>query len=109
MGYDRGNDVAVPFEGVSRRHARIAFDGKDYWIEDAGSANGTYLNAVRLVQKERLKHLDVVTLGRRADLIFVRRAVEDAPARPSAESSPRNSSSWTAWTPARCGRSPRAA
>ena len=78
VGYDRSNDVVVPFEGVSRRHARLAFDGKDYWIEDLGSANGTYLNAARLTQRERLKHLDVVTLGRRADLIFVRRSVEAA-------------------------------
>jgi pSer/pThr/pTyr-binding forkhead associated (FHA) protein len=76
VGYDRSNDVAVAFEGVSRRHARISFDGKEYWIEDVGSANGTYLNAVRLTQRERLKHLDVVTLGRRADLIFMRRSVE---------------------------------
>ncbi|MEP6994436.1 MAG: FHA domain-containing protein [Acidobacteriota bacterium] len=76
VGYDRSNDVVVPFEGVSRRHARISFDGRDYWIEDVGSANGTFLNAVRLTQKERLKHLDIVTLGRRADLIFMRRTVE---------------------------------
>jgi pSer/pThr/pTyr-binding forkhead associated (FHA) protein len=76
VGYDRSNDVAIAFEGVSRRHARISFDGKEYWIEDVGSANGTYLNAVRLNQRERLKHLDVVTLGRRADLIFMRRSVE---------------------------------
>lgn len=74
IGYDRSNDVAIPYEGVSRRHALIRFDGKEYWIEDVGSANGTYLNATRLLQRERLKHLDVVTLGRRADLIFVRRS-----------------------------------
>lgn len=78
IGYDRSNDVPVSFEGVSRRHARISFDGKDYWIEDVGSANGTFLNAIRLARKERLKHLDIVTLGRRADLIFVRRSVDVA-------------------------------
>jgi pSer/pThr/pTyr-binding forkhead associated (FHA) protein len=76
VGYDRSNDVRIPYEGVSRHHAKIAFDGKDYWIEDVGSANGTYLNAARLSQRERLKHLDVVTLGRRADLIFVRRSAD---------------------------------
>jgi pSer/pThr/pTyr-binding forkhead associated (FHA) protein len=78
IGYDPANDVRVPFEGVSRRHARITFDGKEYWIEDSGSANGTFLNGNRLRRKERLRHLDVVTLGRRTDLIFVRKAMESS-------------------------------
>ena len=78
VGFDRTNDVAVPFEGVSRRHARISFDGKAYWIEDLGSSNGTFLNGRRLVRKQRLAHLDVVTLGRYADLIFVRRQIPRA-------------------------------
>ncbi len=78
VGFDRTNEVAVPFEGVSRRHARISFDGKSYWIEDLGSSNGTFLNGRRLVRKQRLAHLDVATLGRYADLICVRRQVQTA-------------------------------
>jgi pSer/pThr/pTyr-binding forkhead associated (FHA) protein len=73
VGYAKGNDIVVPFEGVSRRHARISFDGKSYWIEDAGSANKTFVNGRRVIKKKRLEHLDVVTLGRRTDLIFVRK------------------------------------
>ena len=76
IGYDPANEVRVPFEGVSRRHARITFDGKEFWIQDIGSSNGTFLNGNRLRRKERLRHLDVVTLGRRVDLIFVRKAME---------------------------------
>jgi pSer/pThr/pTyr-binding forkhead associated (FHA) protein len=78
IGYDPANDVRVPFEGVSRRHARITFDGKEFWIQDSGSSNGTFLNGNRLRRKERLRHLDVVTLGRRVDLIFVRKAMESS-------------------------------
>ncbi len=78
VGFDRTNEVAIPFEGVSRRHARISFDGKSYWIDDLGSSNGTFLNGRRLIRKQRLAHLDVVTLGRYADLIFVRRQVPTA-------------------------------
>ncbi len=29
---------------VSRNHAQIRFDGKDYYIQDMGSSNGTYIN-----------------------------------------------------------------
>ncbi|MEL7246437.1 MAG: FHA domain-containing protein [Cyanobacteria bacterium J06573_2] len=31
-------------ELVSRNHAQICFDGKDYFIQDTGSTNGTYIN-----------------------------------------------------------------
>ncbi|MBU1896537.1 FHA domain-containing protein, partial [Myxococcota bacterium] len=35
---------------VSRRHARILFDGRDYTLEDLKSSNGTYLNNQRIMQ-----------------------------------------------------------
>jgi pSer/pThr/pTyr-binding forkhead associated (FHA) protein len=78
IGFGGGSVLRVPMEGVSRRHAKVTFDGKDYWIEDAGSSNGTFVNGVRLRKKERLKHLDIVTLGRSTDLIFFSRAREAA-------------------------------
>ncbi len=31
--------------GVSRRHARLSTDGQRWWVEDLGSANGTYVGA----------------------------------------------------------------
>lgn len=33
---------------VSRRHARVIFDGSAYWIEDCGSANGVFVNNERV-------------------------------------------------------------
>jgi pSer/pThr/pTyr-binding forkhead associated (FHA) protein len=79
LGFDASNEVRLPFEGVSRSHAKILRDQKGYWIEDAGSANGTFLNGQRVVRRRRLEHLDVVRFGRRHRLIFVRKA---APATP---------------------------
>jgi pSer/pThr/pTyr-binding forkhead associated (FHA) protein len=78
LGFGGGNVVRVPMEGVSRHHAKITFDGKDYWLEDAGSSNGTFVNGVRVRTRERLKHLDVVTLGRATDLIFFLKARDGA-------------------------------
>ncbi|HEV8232887.1 MAG TPA: FHA domain-containing protein [Thermoanaerobaculia bacterium] len=78
LGFGGGNVVRVPMEGVSRHHAKITFDGKDYWLEDAGSSNGTFVNGVRVRKRERLKHLDVVTLGRATDLIFFLKARDGA-------------------------------
>ena len=52
--------------GVSRRHARLLLKGVDLLIEDLHSANGTWVNDVRLAanQPYPLKHGDLIRLGR---------------------------------------------
>jgi pSer/pThr/pTyr-binding forkhead associated (FHA) protein len=70
IGRERGAAVSVPVEGVSRRHARLRWDGRSHWIEDLKSTNGTFLNG-EIVRESRLRHLDVVTLGKAVDLVFV--------------------------------------
>lgn len=70
IGAAADNDFRVEITGISRHHARIVHEGADYWLEDSGSTNGTFVNGLR-VARERLRHLDVVTLGRGVDLIAV--------------------------------------
>jgi pSer/pThr/pTyr-binding forkhead associated (FHA) protein len=79
LGREPGLGVALPVEGVSRRHARIKWDGKSHWIEDLRSTNGTFVNG-KAVVREKLRHLDVITLGREVDLLLLARPAE-APAR----------------------------
>jgi hypothetical protein len=38
----------MPESGVSRLHGKIHQRGSSYWVEDSGSANGTFLNGQRL-------------------------------------------------------------
>lgn len=56
-------DLPIDQESVSRHHARITFDGKDYWIQDLGSTNGTFVSDVA-VQKQRLVDGEQVRIGR---------------------------------------------
>ncbi len=49
---------------VSRVHATIYVEGNTYFIEDLGSANGTYLNHTLLLPRTRYS----VNLGDRIDL-----------------------------------------
>jgi pSer/pThr/pTyr-binding forkhead associated (FHA) protein len=70
VGRDTGAGISVPVEGVSRQHAKIHWDGKAYWIEDLKSTNGTFVNG-QATMRERLKHLDVIGLGKEVDLIFL--------------------------------------
>jgi len=84
IGAAREADVRIRAKGVSRIHASLWREGDNYYLEDAGSTNGTFLSGIR-IQKDRLRHLDVVTLGRSVDLIFVVHDDEPsaaAPARP---------------------------
>ena len=82
IGAARKADVRIQVEGVSRIHARLWREGDDYYLEDAGSTNGTFLSGLR-IRKDRLRHLDVVTLGRSVDLIFVIRDDEPGAAAPA--------------------------
>ncbi|MCR6032604.1 FHA domain-containing protein [Nocardioides sp. zg-579] len=55
----RGSDAAIRLDDdyVSTRHARIAASGDQWFVEDLGSTNGTYIGSVRITQPT------TVTLG----------------------------------------------
>jgi pSer/pThr/pTyr-binding forkhead associated (FHA) protein len=48
----RGNDAAIRLDDdyVSTRHARIAASGDQWYVEDLGSTNGTYVGSSRISQ-----------------------------------------------------------
>ena len=48
----RGADAAIRLDDdyVSTRHARIASSGDQWFVEDLGSTNGTYIGSVRINQ-----------------------------------------------------------
>ncbi|MBV9229245.1 MAG: FHA domain-containing protein [Chloroflexi bacterium] len=57
IGCMAGNDIEIPYTGVSRLHAKILAEQGSWVIEDAGSMNGV------MYQGERVKR---VTLCNRA-------------------------------------------
>jgi len=72
VGASPDSEIRIVAQGVSRRHARIWSEKDQFFIEDLGATNGTFLNGGR-IQRETLRHLDVITLGREVDLIFLRK------------------------------------
>ncbi len=48
IGRDAENDITLDRPGISRRHARLDFDGREYTITDLDSKNGVYIEETRL-------------------------------------------------------------
>ena len=63
IGRHPDSDVFLDDITVSRRHAQIEHDDDGYFVRDAGSLNGTYVNRKR-VDDARLRHGDEVQIGR---------------------------------------------
>jgi hypothetical protein len=70
IGRDAVNAVAINDAEVSRKHARLTFQGGKYVLEDLGSTNGTFVNGQRLVSSTVLKSGDVVSLGEQIVLMY---------------------------------------
>jgi pSer/pThr/pTyr-binding forkhead associated (FHA) protein len=62
----RGNDAAIRLDDdyVSTRHARIASSGDQWFVEDLGSTNGTYIGSHRLTQPTTLTLGSTVRIGK---------------------------------------------
>jgi hypothetical protein len=63
LGREPGLPGTIESDSVSRRHARLTWDGQDALLEDLGSKNGTFLAGVRISVPVALKDGDEVRFG----------------------------------------------
>lgn len=63
VGRSPQSDIVINDNFVSHNHARIYMLNNQYVLEDLGSANGTYLNDVRLDGNTYLQTGDIITIG----------------------------------------------
>lgn len=54
--------IHLPLGNVSREHAQVVQRNDEYFLEDLGSTNGTYVNGVR-VKKCLLRNNDQIEIG----------------------------------------------
>ena len=84
IGRHPSSDILLTDGHVSRHHARlIEFEGT-LWVEDFGSANGTFVNGRRIKRASRLLHGDELTFDVRAYQVIAQGA-DLTPVRPSDE------------------------
>jgi hypothetical protein len=76
LGRERGNTVVVADQKVSRHHARLTPVDNTFIVTDLGSANGTYVNGVKINQPTRLRNNDRLGIG---DTTFIFTASQPEP------------------------------
>jgi pSer/pThr/pTyr-binding forkhead associated (FHA) protein len=62
VGRSSDLDMVLVEDMVSRKHAKIAMQADQIWIEDLGSTNGTFVNGEK-IKRARLKEGDRVLIG----------------------------------------------
>lgn len=65
LGRDKGCQVVLSQQAVSRNHARISQEGNLFFLEDLGSAYGTQINGKPLPkgEKHRLRNGDIIAIA----------------------------------------------
>jgi pSer/pThr/pTyr-binding forkhead associated (FHA) protein len=63
VGRSSDLEMVLVEDMVSRRHARIFWDGEQIQIEDLGSTNGTFVNGEKIGKRALLKEGDRVLIG----------------------------------------------
>ena len=105
IGRSEDRDVVIPDPAASRHHCQIALQAGEWVLRDMGSANGVFVNGVR-VRECLLADGDLIRIGN-TEMRFV------APGTAPPADSPVGSSGWSetavvGMTPGRAGRQGRA-
>jgi hypothetical protein len=62
IGRGLHNDIVLEDDRVSRRHAQLRYHARQFWLSDAGSMNGTYVNGA-VITELALSDGDTISLG----------------------------------------------
>jgi DNA-binding winged helix-turn-helix (wHTH) protein len=63
IGRDPACSIHIESAGVSRRHARILIEGRNAWLEDMGSKNGTLIGGEEVTRRTALRDGDEIRVG----------------------------------------------
>ena len=78
IGRDPTCAISVIDPEVSRKHARLVWDGENFTAEDLGSTNGTFVNGKRITTAHVLQIGDTVAFGENIALSYEAVYVPDA-------------------------------
>ncbi len=62
IGRAANSTIVLPHISVSQQHAQIVREGERYFLQDLGSANGVFVNGLRINGRVMLNEKDVITI-----------------------------------------------
>ena len=63
IGRDKSSDVFIDDKQASRQHARVFSDGKQFYVEDLASRNGTLVNGGKIQGRYPIQAGDEIRIG----------------------------------------------
>jgi pSer/pThr/pTyr-binding forkhead associated (FHA) protein len=63
IGRSPDNSIIINDNSVSRRHATLIVSQSEFSVKDLGSANGTFVNGMRVAGVSRLQSNDILKVG----------------------------------------------
>jgi pSer/pThr/pTyr-binding forkhead associated (FHA) protein len=64
VGRAVGNAIRLQDEAVSAQHARMSYQGGQWWVEDFASRNGTMVNGIQVTEPLVITYGDEIQFGR---------------------------------------------
>lgn len=71
IGRSRPCALRLDSADVSGRHARVGFDGDNFWVEDLGSTNGTFVRGSRVAGKTKVSPGETIMVARESSVVGV--------------------------------------
>jgi DNA-binding response OmpR family regulator len=71
LGRSPDCDICIPVRWISRQHAILRYQKRQFILEDAGSKNGVFVNGQRVLKPRALVDGDLIQLAPGLDLIYV--------------------------------------
>jgi pSer/pThr/pTyr-binding forkhead associated (FHA) protein len=71
VGRSRQCSLRVDTPSISSRHARIGFESGQFWVEDLGSTNGTFVNKQQISGRVNVSPGTPISLGRDVTLVGI--------------------------------------
>ncbi len=71
IGRARSSSIRLDVPTVSMQHARLGYESGEFWIEDLGSTNGTFIEDVQISSRKTFKAGQQVWLSKSACLVGI--------------------------------------
>ena len=78
IGRESSCDIVLASSQISRRHAKLTCEGPQFFIEDCGSALGTYIGNVKINDREKISIGHQVRIGTYELYLSAQEVTEDA-------------------------------